>query len=55
MPAKTLSRAVVRAYRRFYLRPRVFRETLTNVRGLDDVKKYLLTAANLFNFMVKGE
>ncbi|MFH0921220.1 MAG: radical SAM protein [Fibrobacterota bacterium] len=55
VPPDALSAWVRRAYRAFYLSPRVWAETLLSVRSADDLKKYLLTASHLFTFMMKGE
>ncbi|MBN1866087.1 radical SAM protein [Candidatus Sumerlaeota bacterium] len=50
-----LEKAVRRAYRRFYLRPRYFWRTLRRVRTFDDVKRFTLAGVQVLDFSARGE
>jgi len=55
LPAGELSRAVTRAYRRFYWRPPYLWERLTSVRSRDRLMVLLLAGLNIFRFSLTGE
>jgi anaerobic magnesium-protoporphyrin IX monomethyl ester cyclase len=55
MTREELEESVQRAYREFYLRPSYFWESLRQLRGVDDVKRLSIAAANVLDFSLFGE
>ena len=52
---KKLEEYVKKAYRSFYLRPRVFYQLLKQVRTIDDIKRITLAGARILDFALFGE
>ncbi len=55
LSADYLRQAVPMAYRRFYLRPSYLLRSLTRIKGMNDVKRYLLAGTKVFDFSFRGE
>lgn len=50
-----LEKWIIKAYRKFYLRPGYWIKTLRRIKSIEDLKRFIIAATNVLSFSISGD